>query len=398
MHAPASRQANIIVKPESVKKLRNLYPWLYADEVAEIHGLAEAGDIVQVRDTRGEFIASAFFSPTSHIMARVLSYNASEKINRAFFESRFELALARRANAIRGTNAVRLVHGEADQLPGLVIDRYADMLVVQFRNAGVEALRKEIVQALKKVFGAHGAFERSDTQARVEEGLEPRTGLLYGDVPQEILVHEDDVEFLVNPQAGQKTGFYLDQRDNRRLLRTMVGQGSRVLDVFSYTGGFSLHAAKAGAHALAVDKDQAALTQLEANARQNGVSERVGARWGDSEQVLAELVAEKRTFSHIVLDPPTLAKHKNQVPTAKQLFTRLTAKALQLLESNGILFLSTCAYHITVNDLIEVTRIAASDGGRRARVITVTYQPADHPWILQIPESLYLKTIVLHVE
>ncbi len=388
----------VVVKPDRVKKLRNQYPWLYADEIAEVQGDAHAGEVVEIRETRGEFIARAFFSPTSHIAARVLTYDAAEKINRAFFEKRFECTQARRADAIAGTNALRLVHAEADKLPGLIVDRFADTLVAQFRNAGVENHRKEIVQAMKKVFSATGAYERSDTQARVEEGLETRVGLLYGDVPNEIVIHEDDVHFFVNPQAGQKTGFYLDQRDNRRLLRTMVGQGSRVLDIFSYTGGFSLHAAKAGAHALAVDKDQDALKQLELNARKNNLSERVGARWGDAEKVLDALVSERRSFTHIVLDPPTLAKHKNDVHFAKQLFTRLTTSALKLLEPNGILFLSTCAYHIAVTDLIEVSRLAASDVARRATVITVTYQPADHPWILQIPETLYLKTLVLRVE
>lgn len=393
----------VVVAPERVKKLQNQYPWLYADEIAEIRGDAHAGELVEIRDARGDFIARAFFSPTSHIAARIITYDASEKINRAFFERRFEQALARRVHAIVNTNALRLVHGEADQLPGLVVDRFADTLVVQFRNAGVENFRKEILQALKKIFPAQGAYERSDTQARREEGLELRVGVLYGDVPNEISIFEDDVEFFVNPLAGQKTGFYLDQRDNRRLLRTMVmgsdaAQPSRVLDVFSYTGAFSLHAAKAGAHALAVDKDQVALQQLEANARRNNLSERVGARWGDAEKVLAQLVQERRSFSHIVLDPPTLAKHKNEVPPAKQLFTRLTTDALRLLEPNGILFLSTCAYHISVNDLIEVSRIAAGDVSRRASVITVTYQPTDHPWILQIPETLYLKTLVLRVE
>lgn len=390
--------AVIVVKPESVKKLQNQYPWLYADEIADLRGDAQAGEIVELHDARGSFIARAFFNPTSHIRARVLTYDATEKINRAFFETRLALAAARRVNALGHTNAMRVVHAEADQLPGLVIDKFADILVAQFRNAGAELFRKEIVQAMKKVLGARGAYERSDTQARAEEGLETRVGMLYGDVPDEIVIYEDDVEYAVNPQAGQKTGFYLDQRDNRRMWRALMGQGSRALDVYSYTGGFSLHAAKAGAHALAVDKDQIALQQLEANAQRNGVSARVGARWGDAEKILESLHGEKRTFTHIILDPPTLAKHKNDVPPAKQLFTRLCTHALKLLEPDGVFFLSTCAYHISVNDLIEVSRIAMSEVRRRARVVTVTYQPADHPWILQIPETLYLKTLVLRVQ
>lgn len=388
----------ILVKPDRVKKLRNQYPWLYADEIAEIQGAPQAGEIVELREPRGEFIAHAFASPTSHIAARVLTFDPAEKINRAFFERRLAKALARRAHTPINTNALRLVHGEADELPGLVIDRFADTLVVQFRNAGVEQLRREILQSIKKVLPSQGAYERSDTQARVEEGLETRVGELYGEVPNEINIHEDDVSFVVNPRAGQKTGFYLDQRDNRRLLRSMVGQGSRVLDVFSYTGGFSLHAAKAGAQVLAVDKDQIALQQLEANARLNNLGARVGARWGDAEKVMDMLVQEERTFTHIVLDPPTLAKHKNDLTFAKPLFTRLTTGALKLLEPNGILFLSTCAFHMSVTDLIEVSRLAASDLGRRAHILTVTYQPADHPWILQIPETLYLKTLVMQFD
>lgn len=390
--------ATVVVKPERVQKLRNQYPWLYADEVAYVTGDPNTGELVELRDPEGEFIARAFFSATSHIAARILTYDPLAKINRAFFEERLQRAAQRRQTTIRGTNAMRLAHGEADELPGLIVDRYGGMLVVQFRNPGIEAFRKEIVQGLKRAAPGAGAYERSESQARAEEGLEPRAGLLYGELPEAVTIYEDDVDYRVNVAAGQKTGFYLDQRDNRRLLRSMVKPGDRVLDVFSYTGGFSLHAAKAGAHSLAVDKDRAALAELEWNARRNGVAARVGARWGDAEQVLQALVDERRTFTHIVLDPPTLVKHKNDVPPAVQLFTRLASRAYRLLEPGGVLFVSTCAYHLSVNDLIQATRMAANDVRRRARVVTITYQPADHPWIVQIPETLYLKTIVLQVE
>lgn len=389
--------ARLIVAGDRVKKLRNRYPWLYADEITGMEGQAEPGQVVELYTPAGDFLARAFYSPASHIRARILTYDPEEKINRAFFEQRIARAVSRRS-AIAGTNAMRLVYAEADELPGLIVDRFADVLAVQFRNPGVERYRKEIVQALKRAVPAAGAFERSETQARTEEGLEARTGLLYGALPDTLEIFEDAVHYQIRVETGQKTGFYLDQRDNRRLLRSLLKPGDRVLDVFSYTGGFSLHAAQAGANSLAVDKDREALAELERNAARNGVSERVGARWGDAEQVLTALIQEKRVFSHIVLDPPTLAKHKNDLAPAKQLFTRLTASAIRLLAPEGILFVSTCAYHIMVNDLIETTRIAANDLGRRARVLTVTYQPADHPWILQVPETLYLKTLVLEVE
>lgn len=389
--------AAVIVKTERAKKLRNFYPWVYADELEDIQGDPKAGDITQVLDSRGEWIGQAFYSPSSHIRARIISLDETEKINRAFIERRFVLAVARRKGRINGTNAQRLIHGEADQIPGLVVDRFADSLVIQIRNAGIEKLKDQIVRALKQVYEPRDIYERSDTQARLEEDLPPRVGPVFGETPAEISIYEDDVHFVVNPRAGQKTGFYLDQRDNRRLLHSLSGKESRLLDMYSYTGGFSLHAARAGATTLAVDKDRFALERLENSARLNGLVDKIGARWGEAEQVLKELADEQRTYTHIVLDPPTLAKHKNDVPPVKQLFTRLVTGVLDLLEPNGIIFLSSCAFHITASDLIESARIAAGDRGRRAEVLLISYQPADHPWILQIPESLYLKTLVLRV-
>lgn len=201
--------------------------------------------------------------------------------------------------------------------------------------------------------------------------------------------------FRVDVQAGQKTGFYLDQRDNRRALEQLVGPAARLLDVYGYTGGFSLHAARGGAQALAIDKDAAALTLLEENARMNGLEQRVGARWGDAVEVMEDLAREGRRFTHIVLDPPTLAKHKNDVPRVKELLVEIAARALAVLEPDGLLLLSTCAYHLSPGDLLESARRAANDAHRRAEILKITYQPADHPWILQVPETLYLKTIFL---
>lgn len=390
--------ATVLLKPDREKKLRNWYPWVYADEIQAVEGEAEAGAVVEVKDARGEFVCRAFFNAASHIPARVLTLDARDKIDRAFFEERVRAAVARRVGRVVNTNALRLIHAEADALPGLIVDRFADTLVVQIRNPGLERCRDQIVRALKAVCAPAGIYERSDVEARAEEGLAPRVGPVWGQVPDRLEVHEDDVCFEVNVQAGQKTGFYLDQRDNRRLLRAWCTRDERVLDVYSYTGAFGLHAARAGAQCLAVDKDGAALQLLEANARRNGLADKIGARWGDALEVLSDLAREQRAFTRIVLDPPTLVKHKNDVPRVKQLWVQLVGGALALLAPRGILFLSTCAYHVSVNDLIEVTRIAAHDAHRRIQVLTVTYQPADHPWILQIPETLYLKTLVVQVD
>ncbi len=390
--------ANLILKPDVESKLRNFYPWIYAHEVEAVEGEGAPGQVVEVKTARGDFVCRAFFNPNSHIPARVLTYEPKQKIDRAFFEDRMRAAAKLREGRVTHTNARRLIHAEADELPGLIVDRFADTLVIQIRNPGMEAYREEIVRGLKHVFAPTGIYERSDTQAREEEGLEPRAGLVWGQVPPKIELFEDDVHFQVSVEAGQKTGFYLDQRDNRRLLASLVTPDSRVLDVYAYTGAFSLHAARAGAQALAVDKDTEALQLLEANAQRNGLADKVGARWGDAVEVMDNLAREGRKFTHIILDPPTLAKHKNDVPRVKQLFTQITARALAMLDPGGILFLSTCAYHISVNDLIESARRGASEVHRRAQVLTITYQPADHPWMIQIPETLYLKTLVLRAE
>jgi 23S rRNA (cytosine1962-C5)-methyltransferase len=227
--------------------------------------------------------------------------------------------------------------------------------------------------------------------------LPERVGVLWGEVPETITIHEDDLDLTISVTRGQKTGFYLDQRDNRRLWRSTIGARDRCLDVYAYTGAFSLHAARQGANSLAVDKDADALQMLEVNARALGLANQIGLRWGDALEGMQNLAAEKRTFTRIVLDPPTLVKHKNDVPLVKRVFIDMVKSALALLEPNGRLFLSTCAYHIRVDDLIEIARIAANDAHRRAEVLAVTYQPADHPWILQIPETLYLKTLVLRM-
>jgi 23S rRNA (cytosine1962-C5)-methyltransferase len=390
--------ARVIVKPDKDVKLHNFYPWVYADELKSVEAGIRPGEVVQVEDARGEPIGRAFFNPLSHIPVRMLTLDPQQRIDRAFIEERLMAAARRREGRVLNTNALRLVHAEADGLPGLIVDRFANTMVMQVRNPGMERLSGEIIRVLKQRFAPAGIYERSDAQARDEEGMERRAGLTYGQVPDKIEIHEDDIRYQLDVRLGQKTGFYLDQRDNRRLFRSMLAPGARVLDVYSYTGAFSLNSARAGAQALAVDKDGEALQLLEVNARLNGLAEGVGARFGDAQQVLVNLATEGRRFTHVVLDPPTLAKHKNDIPRVKQLFIQIIGQALSVLETGGILFVSSCAYHMSVDDLVESARRAANDAHRRCQVLALTYQPPDHPWILQVPETLYLKTLALHVD
>jgi len=389
--------ATIQLKPPADHRLRNFYPWVYRADIEAVQGEPQPGEIVAVHDTRGRFVAQGFYNPRSHIPLRVLSLEPAA-IDEPFFRGRLRAAAARRAGRIANTNAWRVVNGESDQLPGLIVDRFGDVLVMQLRNAGMERRRDELIRLLAEELQPRGIYERSDVEARQDEGLEPRAGAAWGDVPALVEVVEDDVRFEVSLSEGQKTGFYLDQRDNRRRLRALVRPDDRVLDVYSYVGSFGLHAARAGATVLCVDKDSAALALAERAARRNDVWPRMGVRWGDAIDVMRALNDEKRAFSHIVLDPPKLVKRKEDLPRTRRLFAEMCGRALSLLDPSGTLFLSSCAYYVGADDLLDAARIAAGEVRRRVEVLDVTYQPADHPWILQVPETLYLKTLILRAD
>ena len=388
---------SVILKAGSGPRVRAFYPSVRRDEIESVQGNPEPGEVVRVLDTRGHALGQGFYNAGSHIPVRVLTTH-EERVDADFFQRRLDAARARRTGRIAATNAWRVVNGESDGLPGLIVDCFGDIVVLQIRNAGMERQRQVLVPLLADELSPAGIYERSDVEARAEEGLEPRVGTVWGTVPPTAEVSEDDLRFTVNLAEGQKTGFYLDQRDNRRRLRSLVRAGDRVLDVYSYVGAFGLHAARAGAVVLCVDKDSRALTVAEHAARCNGVGDRVGVRWGDAVEVLGALHDERRRFTHIVLDPPTLVKRREDLARTRRLFVEIGTQAMQLLEPNGILFLSSCAFYVSAHDLLDVARQAADRAQRRVEVLDITYQPADHPWILQIAETLYLKTLIMRVE
>ncbi len=394
--SPTKTTAQAIVKSASRKRLENFHPWVFRSDLLRVDGQPGNGEVVDVVDENGGFIGRGYVNPDGAFPVRILTLER-KTIDLGFYRTRIMNAIQKRG-VLPGTDAVRLVNAESDGLPGLIVDRFGSFLSVQLRNAGTERDRELIVEALRLETGAQSAFERSDTSERHKEGLEPRVGALWGEVPERVTFHEDDLKLGFSVTQGQKTGFYLDQRENRRRLASMVDASSRVLDVYSYTGGFSLHAAKRGATAFAVDKDPIALATLETMARANNLESRIGTRLGDALEVLDQLVREKRSFTHAIIDPPTLAKRKDEVTAAKRIFTIATKNVLKMLSPGGIVFVSSCAFHIKLDDLIEATRFAASDAGRRLEILDVSFQPVDHPWILQIPESLYLKTLILRAD
>jgi 23S rRNA (cytosine1962-C5)-methyltransferase len=387
------KSPTVTLQAQAVRRIAGRYPFGHSGDIARADDGIQPGEVVNVRaEGSTRLIARGYFNPQGATPLRLLTWQ-DEDIDLKFYRARVKAALARRAGRIVNTDAMRVLHAEADGMPGVIADQFGSVLSVQLRNAGVERHRDLIVKALKDETRAASAFERSDTGERRKEGLDLVTGTLWGDVPDRVEFFEDDLRLHFNPMDAQKTGFFLDQRDNRRLMASLVRPGAGFLDVYSYTGGFSLHAAKAGAKATAIDKDNVALAALEQAARSNGVS--VGVRWGDALEALAALEKDRRTFSAIVLDPPTLAKRRDDVPRAKRIFTDGAASALRMLESGGHLMISTCAHYIRVDDLLDAARVAAAEANTDAEVLDVTYQPADHPHLLSVPESLYLKSILL---
>jgi len=374
-----------VIKPGKEKKVKNFYPTVYADELEKAPG--EEG-VVKLFSAAGEILGVGYYDPASRAAIRLYRFDEGP-LDEGFFEKRFLLAQKRR----RGLGEYhRLVHAEADGLPGLVVDRFKDVLLVQVRTKGAYRLLPRWQEPLKEVSGAKSAL-LVPTEHAQKEGLSLSRAALWGDAPKTLVVEEDGLVFEIPLELAQTKGYYLDQRENRRLFEAEVAPGEEVLDVYSHVGGFALRAARKGARVLAVDKDLAALSVLDRAARRLGLS--VDIRSGDALEVLKALVAEGRRFHRVVLDPPALAKSPRDLPRAKALFTELIASAFRLLRPEGRLWVSSCSYYIKEADLLEAARRAGADTKTRFRVVRVTHQPKDHPWVAQVPETLYLKTLVL---
>jgi 23S rRNA (cytosine1962-C5)-methyltransferase len=368
------------------------HPWIFRSDVRE-RPAAPAG-VTRVRDARGTFLGWALWSPASEISLRLLDRDPGAVIDPAWWRARIAAAIERRAGLSAVTNACRLVHGEGDGLPSLVVDRYDRWLVVQLLSAGVEAHRDAIVGALLEFVRPDGILARNDAAVRDREGLPRIVESIHGSVPEWIEVEEHGVRYLAAPHQGQKTGAFLDQRDNRALAGS-VSRG-RALDCFSYHGSFALHLARRAAHVVAVDASAAALERARANAALNGVANiEFVAR--DAFDYLREAEAAGEAFDTVVLDPPAFAKARGSVPSALRGYHDINLRALRLLRPGGLLFTASCSYHVGRAEFLDMLRGAAADAGRRTILRAVTGQPLDHPEILTIPETGYLKGALVEV-
>ena len=393
----------ITLKEGREKSLRRHHPWVFSGAVAAVKGKPGAGDTVEIRDAAGKPLALAAYSPASQIRARVWTFDVAQPVDEAFFRARIGDALKRRERmqVSRHTNAMRLVHGESDGLPGLVVDRYADVLVAQFLAAGVERWREAILDALKDLSGCDAIFERSDAEVRRLEGLEPRVGWARsaaGDARAagRCPIIEHGLHFRVDVEQGQKTGFFLDQRENRQRIRALA-DGREVLDGFCYTGGFSLAALAGGAaHVCAIESSKDAIQIARENLAANPLdAARVEFQQADVFSHLRTLRDKNRQFGLIVLDPPKFAPTAAQAKNAARAYKDINLLAFKLLAPGGLLATFSCSGGVPMALFQSIVAGAALDAGAQAQIIERFGPAPDHPVALEFPEGDYLKGLLL---
>lgn len=366
------------------------HPWIYRSDVVQRPD-GDAG-AVRVTDQRGKPLGLALWSPRSEISLRLIEREVDAVLDGAWWRCKLERAIARRTGLVADANAFRLVHGEGDGLPSLIVDRYDRWLVVQLMSAGLERFRAEIVQALRDIARPAGILARNDVSLRVKEGLATDVELLDGEVPDEIEVHEHGVRYLAAPWRGQKTGAFLDQRENRALVGR-VARG-RALDCFSYHGSFALHLARHAEHVTALDASEHALTRARENFRRNGLDNGTFVEANAFEYLKAR-ERDRTRFDTIVLDPPAFAKTKAALAAGLRGYKEINLRAMRLLSPGGLLFTASCSYHLTKPLFLEMLESAAADSGRRMVLRELRGQPVDHPEVLTIPETGYIKGALL---
>lgn len=370
------------------------HPWIYRSEIARVEGQGEPGAIAQVRDGRGRFLGQAMVNLQSQITGRLISRD-EHVIDTAFFERRVQQAMTRCGRTMQGPDACRLIFGEADQLPGLVVDRYGDVLVIQILTAGMERLRDTILGILRDTLHPRAIYERNDASPRRLEGLEPRKGFAWGEGETGLWIQEGSLAFFVEVAEGQKTGFFLDQRENRQEVKRLAA-GRDVLDCFCYSGGFSLSAAAGGATSVVgIDLSAEALGWAERSAERNGLSSRCTFTIANAFDALRALDREGRRFGMLILDPPAFTKGKEAVAGALRGYKEINLRAMKLLAPRGILVTCSCSYHVDAAIFVEMLRAAAADAQREFHLRELRTQAGDHPILLAARETQYLKCAIL---
>ncbi len=366
------------------------HPWIFRSDVTHRPGVTAGG--VRVRDERGRWLGIALWSPASEISLRLLDTNADAQLDDLWWAARMRGAVDRRAPIGAVSNACRLIHAEGDALPSLVCDRYDRWLVLQILSAGLEAYRDPIVNALVGLTNAEGVLARNDVPLRSREGLVRETTVLHGEVPQVLEVQEYGVRMRVAPWTGQKTGAFLDQRESRHRMGALAR--GRALDCFCYHGSFSLHMAERAERVTAIDSSSEAVTRAIENARLNALAN-VDVIEENAFDFLRAADRAGARFDTIILDPPAFAKSRDTVESALRGYHEINLRAMRILEPGGLLYTASCSYHVTKPLFLEMVDRAAADAGRRIQLRELISQPIDHPEILTIPETGYLKGAIV---
>src|ERR1044071_879764 len=383
---------NAIITQRGADRVRAGHLWIYRSDVRDAAGIP-GGSIVSVKDERGRFVGQALYSARSEISLRLLTLE-DDALDREWWRGRLRAAARRREDIRREANAYRLVYSEGDLLPSQIVDVYDDVLVLQTLSQGMDALKAMLVELLVEEFQPRAIIERNDVRVRQLEGLEMRAGVLYGDAPDELEITQHNVRFLVHPLGGQKTGSFLDQRENRLAAR-FVAKG-RSLDCFTFNGAFALHLASACESVLGLDISAEAVQAAWRNAELND-ARNVEFREANVFDALREMETAGERFDTIVLDPPAFAKNRASVPKAARGYKEINLRALKLLNTNGVLVTCSCSYHMSEQMFLEMIADAAKDARRRVQLVEKRMQASDHPVLFGMPETYYLKCVIARV-
>ncbi len=386
----------VYIKHSVVPKIRRFTPWVYANEIDSSPDEFTSGEVVALFSKKDGFLGTAYVNPKCAIFARILSFG-KEEIGKKFFHNRIKNAIKKREALLKTTNSVRLIHSEADFLPGLIVDKYGDSLAIQINTAGMEVFRELILSTLKHLLNPSWIVEKSDENAREIEGLESRNGTLFGTPVQNFELSENELTFLVDIEEAQKTGFYLDQRKNRSMCASYIKEGNTVLDLCCNAGGFGIYALKSGAkECVFVDVSESAIAQTKANLERNElVSESLHVK--DVFTFLKEQ-KYKNSFDMVIIDPPSFAKTKEQAVGAKRGFKHLLMESTKAIKDGGLIGFFSCSHHVGRKELLDIAMEVSHDVKVQYMLLEQMQQDSDHPCLINASASFYLNGLLLRVE
>ncbi len=385
----------VVLKTGEQKRVAKGHRWIFSNEVEKIEGSYEPGDIVDVYDFKNRFVARGYINPRSKIIVRVLTYK-QEEIDREFFKRRIQQAWDYRKKLI-DTNCCRVIFGEADFLPALIVDKFGDVLVLQTLALGIDVHKETIVELLDEIIKPRAIYERNDVQIRELEGMEQKKGFLKGEADTKVEILENGIKLLVDFENGQKTGYFLDQKENRLAIAPIV-KNARVLDCFSHTGSFAIHACSFGAReAIAVDISEHAIETIKNNVKLNGFENKIQTKLGNAFDVLREFEANGEKFDVTILDPPAFAKSKKAMKGALRGYKEINLRGMKLTKNGGFLVTASCSHYLYPEMFMDIVREAAIDAGKILRLVEYRTQSKDHPIDMNADESLYLKFAIFQV-